>query len=82
MYMSSIETKANAMNIQDARKYLDAGLITLAEFNAAITPSSYQVYDTQTGEIMGTYQNLSKAQNKADKLDNEYGAYRYSIKKI
>jgi len=37
----------------------------------------YQVIDRQTGEVMGTYQTRSRADRRADKLDNEYGAYRY-----
>ena len=32
--------------------------------------------------VVGTYSTRSRARNKADKLDNEYGAYRYSVKSI
>ena len=32
--------------------------------------------------VVGTYSTRSRARNKADKLDNEYGAYRYSVKAI
>lgn len=42
----------------------------------------YQVIDRQTQEVKGTYKNRSTARNKADKLDNAYGAYRYCVKEI
>ncbi len=42
----------------------------------------YQVYDTRTGQIMGTYQTLKRATRKIDKLDLAYGAVRYSYKHI
>ena len=32
--------------------------------------------------VVGTYSTRSRARNKADKLDNEYGAYRYSVKAV
>ena len=32
--------------------------------------------------VVGTYSTRTRARNKADKLDNEYGAYRYSVKSI
>jgi lysophospholipase L1-like esterase len=32
--------------------------------------------------VVGTYSTRTRARNKADKLDNEYGAYRYSVKPI
>ena len=32
--------------------------------------------------VVGTYSTRTRARNKADKLDNEYGAYRYSVKAI
>ena len=32
--------------------------------------------------VVGTYSTRSRARNKADKLDCEYGAYRYSVKSI
>ena len=32
--------------------------------------------------VVGTYSTRTRARNKADKLDNEYGAYRYSVKAV
>tara|TARA_R100001079_G_scaffold82017_1_gene45407 strand:- start:301 stop:474 length:174 start_codon:yes stop_codon:yes gene_type:complete len=32
--------------------------------------------------VVGTYCTWMRARNKADKLDNEYGAYRYSVKAV
>ena len=32
--------------------------------------------------VVGTYSTRMRARNKADKLDNEYGAYRYSVKAV
>ncbi len=37
----------------------------------------YEVVDTQTGKVVGTVKSLKAASRKVDKLDNEYGAYRY-----
>ena len=50
------------------------------------TKTKYQVIfygDSVTDSyIVGTYSTRMRARNKADKLDNEYGAYRYSVKAI
>tara|TARA_A100001391_G_scaffold166320_1_gene126373 strand:- start:343 stop:510 length:168 start_codon:yes stop_codon:yes gene_type:complete len=32
--------------------------------------------------VVGTYSTRMRARNKADKLDCEYGAYRYSVKAV
>tara|TARA_R100001509_G_scaffold18072_1_gene9053 strand:- start:490 stop:678 length:189 start_codon:yes stop_codon:yes gene_type:complete len=32
--------------------------------------------------VVGTYSTRMRARNKADKLDNEYGAYKYSVKAV
>lgn len=42
----------------------------------------YQVIDKQTSQILGTFKNRKTARNKADKLDNVYGAYRYYVKEV
>lgn len=42
----------------------------------------YQVIDTHTGWIMGTYTERKKASRRADKLDMIYGAVRYAIRNI
>jgi hypothetical protein len=41
----------------------------------------YIVIDRQTGKQVGKpYASRSRAANRVDKLDNAYGAYRYSVK--
>lgn len=42
----------------------------------------YQVIETRTGYVKGTYSTLKRANNKADKLDLEIGGYRYSVKRV
>ena len=42
----------------------------------------YRVYDRKTGATMGTYGTSTRAGNKKDKLDNEYGGYRYGVEHI
>ena len=55
-------------------------------YNYTKTKTKYQVVfygDSVTDSyVVGTYSTRSRARNKADKLDNEYGAYRYSVKSI
>jgi len=50
------------------------------------TKTKYQVIfygDSVTDSyVVGTYSTRMRASNKASKLDNEYGAYRYSIKAV
>ena len=41
----------------------------------------YKVVDRKDGTIMGTYSTLKGAHKKKDKLDNEYGGYRYGVDK-
>lgn len=36
----------------------------------------YQVIDTKSGQIVGTYETLRRAHSVADRKDNEYGAVR------
>lgn len=40
------------------------------------------VVDRKTGDKVGSYQSVKRARNKRDKLDNEYGGYRYVIKDL
>lgn len=42
----------------------------------------FQVIDTQTKIVVGTYSTLRRATNKADKLDLQYGAIRYRVVSI
>ena len=50
------------------------------------TKTKYQVVffgDSVTDSyVVGTYSTRTRARNKADKLDCEYGAYRYSVKAV
>ncbi len=43
------------------------------------TKTSYQVIDSQTKQVIGTYSTLKRASHKADKLDLAYGSYRYIV---
>ncbi len=42
----------------------------------------YQVIDGQTEEVIGQYETSFYAYRRADKLDNDYGAVRYYVKRI
>jgi hypothetical protein len=43
----------------------------------------YLVVDRQTGLQVGKpYTSKSRARNRVDKLDNEYGAYRYTVRSL
>lgn len=39
----------------------------------------YKIIDKQTGLTVGAFKNRRTARNKADKLDNIYGGYRYYV---
>ena len=39
----------------------------------------FQVIDRHTGKVMGVYSTRKRARSKVDKLDMEYGAYRYYV---
>ena len=43
----------------------------------------YQIIDIKTGyQIGGDYTNRRRASNRANKLDLEYGAIRYTVKTV
>jgi hypothetical protein len=43
----------------------------------------YRIWDKQSQVFVSTvYGKLTRATRRADKLDNEYGAYRYSVRAI
>ena len=45
--------------------------------------SKYQVVDNKTGRSVGKpHVSRQSARRKADKLDNEYGAYRYGVRMV
>jgi len=45
-----------------------------------ISKNKYLVYDRKTNKTVGKFNNIKRARNKVDKLDNEYGGYNYGIK--
>lgn len=38
---------------------------------------TYDIVDSQTGRVVGSYTNKTRARNEVDKRDNEYGGVRY-----
>lgn len=47
------------------------------------TPVRFAIIDTRTGNQVGSlYTNRKRAVSRADKLDNAYGAYRYTVRTI
>jgi hypothetical protein len=40
----------------------------------------YQIIDTQTKQVIGTYSSRVRASRKADRMDLAYGAIRYMVK--
>ena len=44
--------------------------------------NTYQVIDIQTRTIVGTYDNRKAASGRANKLDQAYGAIRYTVRVI
>ena len=43
----------------------------------------YEVFDKQTGIKVGSvYKTRRAARNRADKLDNNYGSYRYGCRLV
>lgn len=55
----------------------------IAESVENIEDKQYEVYDRQTGKVVGKpYSNLSRASRAVDRLDNKYGGYRYGKRPI
>jgi hypothetical protein len=53
------------------------------ELPATVSTQQYEIYDIKTGKTVGKpYISRSKARTRADRLDNEYGAYRYKVRPI
>lgn len=42
----------------------------------------WQVIDRQTGKVMGEYANRRRASTRQDRLDNDYGGYRYRVEPV
>jgi hypothetical protein len=40
----------------------------------------YQIVDRQTGQVVKEFNNKTRARNTRDKMDNDYGAYRYLVR--
>lgn len=42
--------------------------------------TGYQLIDTHTGNVLATYTvaNRQRGRNRADRMDNQYGAHRYA----
>jgi len=44
--------------------------------------TQYQVIDTRTQAVVGTFTTRKAASRKADRLDAQYGAVRYSVRSV
>lgn len=42
----------------------------------------FQVINTKTQQVVGTYSTKQRARNARDKKDNAYGAYVHSVREI
>ena len=42
----------------------------------------FEVYDKQTGDVVGTYGSLKRASRAVDRRDNDYGGYRYGHRPV
>jgi hypothetical protein len=76
----SMETDILADGIQN---WLDArtehAIMPTMEFNVVVGQTRYQVIDTKTKEIRGTYTSRTRATRRVDQLDNEYGGYIHTV---
>ena len=57
-------------------------MMTLEQVRALALLPIWQVIDNQTGLPMGKPMARKAASRKVDSLDNEYGAYRYSVREV
>lgn len=62
---------------------------TIAHMDSVVqrvsTPVAYRIIDGHTGKQVGkdyTYANRNRARSRADKLDNDYGSYRYHVRPV
>jgi hypothetical protein len=46
--------------------------------------TTYQIIDSKTGNVIATYTyaQRNRARNRADRLDQQYGACRYVVKPV
>lgn len=42
----------------------------------------FQVVNTRTGAIVGTYSTKQRARAAVDRKDNEYGGYAHSVREV
>lgn len=43
---------------------------------------TYQVIDTRTQQLVGSFKSKQAARNKRDRLDQAYGAVRYAVREV
>ena len=57
---------------------------TTPNLEATMDTTTYQLIDTHTGKVIATYTyaQRSRARNRCDRLDAQYGAVRYILKPI
>lgn len=91
---ASFQYKGKVINVADASHAVREGkeypvyTETAADISEQIMEDAekgehtHEIYDRKEKKVIGKYKNASKARLRADKLDNEYGAYRYGVRKI
>ena len=56
---------------------------TLRADNNTSVARQYVIVDTQTGySVAGPFATRVRASRKADRLDSEFGGYRYSVREV
>jgi len=77
------ESEVNDFERAIINRVLENSVVTGVKEDSDSSSKKYEVYDRQTGKIVGgPYSDRKKARSRADKLDNEYGAYRYGVRAI
>ena len=58
----------------------------MKEFNITgpgwVEVTEFHVIDSKNGDIIGKYKTRKRASQKVDRMDIEYGAYRYYVKPV
>lgn len=49
------------------------------EGGARIPPARYDIYNRQSGNVVGSAKSLGRARSSADRRDNDYGGYAHSV---
>jgi len=55
-------------------------LIAISQRGALEATMKYRVVDIQTGNVMGTFKTLRRANRQVDALDSQYGGYRFTVR--